>query len=106
MLFNAGRWGTGWNAFFAQADGNSRTSLNGNMKPYEHAAVDDTGYPDGLTAELAICKIKTLAAPSEPFFLGVGFFKHHLPFHAPPKYWDLYNEHYIPLNESPNLTKK
>src|SRR3546814_14209355 len=75
------------------------------MKPYEHAAVDDTGYPDGLTAELAICKIKTLAAQSEPFFLGVGFFKPHLPFNAPQKYWDLYQEDDIPLTESPALPK-
>ncbi|MFB2119704.1 sulfatase [Parapedobacter sp. 2B3] len=105
MLFNASRWGTGWNAFFAQADGNSRNSLNGNMKPYEHAAVGDNGYPDGLTAELAIHKIRTLAAQGQPFFLGVGFFKPHLPFNAPQKYWDLYHEDDIPLTESPALPK-
>lgn len=105
MLFNAGRWKTGWNAFFAQANGSNRTSLNGKMKPYEQADVDDTGYPDGLTAELAIDKIKALAAQSEPFFLGVGFFKPHLPFNAPKKYWDLYNEDDIPLTESPALPK-
>ncbi|MGV3762742.1 sulfatase [Parapedobacter sp.] len=105
MIFNAGRWKTGWNAFFARADGNSRITLKGQMKPYESAPVEDTAYPDGLTAALAIEKIKTLATQRQPFFLGVGFFKPHLPFNAPKKYWDLYDEDRIPLSESPGLPK-
>jgi len=105
MLFNAGRWKTGWNAFFAQSDGNSRLTLKGKMKPYENAEVDDTDYPDGLTAQLAIDKIRELAIQPEPFFLGVGFFKPHLPFNAPQKYWDLYQEDDIPLSESLELPK-
>lgn len=32
---------------------------------------------------------------SEPFFIAGGFFKPHLPFVAPQKYWDLYSEHEI-----------
>lgn len=101
MLFDAGKWGTGWNAFFAYADGSNREAAHKNVKPYECADVDDEGYPDGLTAKLAVEKLKTLAAKDEPFCLAVGFFKPHLPFTAPKKYWDLYDEDQISLSPIP-----
>ncbi|WP_226332606.1 sulfatase [Echinicola marina] len=99
MLLDAGKWGTGHNAFFGYADGNNRNGMNKQVKPYESADVEDEGYPDGLTANLAIKKLKELKSQKEgePFFLGVGFFKPHLPFTAPKKYWDLYDEEDIPL---------
>lgn len=103
LLFDPGKWKTGWNAFFAFADGSSRQSRKKMVKPYELAEVEDEGYPDGLTAALALTKLRELAAGGEPFFLGVGFFKPHLPFAAPKKYWDLYNESRIPLTPSPEL---
>lgn len=101
MLFNHGKWGTGWNAFFGYADGENRQSLDRQVKPYEKANVPDTGYPDGLTVTLALKKIRELAKKKEPFFLGVGFFKPHLPFNAPAKYWDLYDEDRLPLSPVP-----
>ncbi len=100
LVYDPGKWGTGWNAFFAYANGENRQSLNYQVKPYESADVPDTGYPDGLTAELALQKLGELAQKDEPFFLGVGFFKPHLPFNAPQKYWDMYDEDEIPI--SPN----
>lgn len=113
MLFDPGKWGTGWNAFFGYADGNNRNDQEGQVKPYEAGAVADTGYPDGLTATLAIQKLQQLAlagkaspsAPGQqkPFFLGVGFFKPHLPFNAPQQYWDLYDENELPLTPSPGI---
>ncbi len=103
MLFNPGKWGTGWNAFFGYANGTNRNELKGETKPYEGADVNDDGYPDGLTANLAIQKLKELAGKKQPFFLGVGFFKPHLPFNAPKKYWDLYDESKIRLTPSPNI---
>lgn len=99
FLFDPGQWETGWNAFFGYADGNNRNTLKGQVKPYECAPVGDQGYPDGLTAELAVKKIRELAGTDQPFFLGVGFFKPHLPFNAPEKYWDLYDEAQIPLTK-------
>lgn len=99
FLFNPGKWETGWNAFFGYADGNNRNAQKGMVKPYECGNTDDQGYPDGLTAELAVNKIKELAHTDQPFFLGVGFFKPHLPFNAPKKYWDLYEEEQIPLTK-------
>lgn len=98
MLFDAGKWGTGWNAFFGYADGSNRQGKKKQVKPYEMADVADQGYPDGLTADLATAKLKELKEKTQPFFLGVGFFKPHLPFNAPKKYWDLYEEEEIPLS--------
>lgn len=103
MLFDAGKWGQGWNAFFGYANGESRTSLQGQVAPFESADVDDNGYVDGLTADLAVRRIKELAKTEQPFLLGVGFFKPHLPFNAPKKYWDLYDESSLSLTATPDL---
>ncbi len=102
MLFNAGRWESGLDAFFAYGDGSSRGSRDKVVKPYECADVEnDTDLPDGLTAELAMEKMEELAkrADSQPFCLTVGFFKPHLPFVSPKKYWDLYNREDIDISE-------
>ncbi len=101
MLFNPAKWETGWNAFFGYADGENRQSMKAQVKPYEMVNVDDIGYPDGYTAELAIQKMSELAKKDKPFFLAVGFFKPHLPFNAPKKYWDMYDESKIPLSPNP-----
>lgn len=103
MLFDPGKWGTGWNAFFGYADGSNRQSRNKMVPPYESAEVGDEGYPDGLSAKLATEKLKELAAKGGPFFMGVGFFRPHLPFNAPKKYWDLYDAAAIPLTPSPDI---
>lgn len=99
--FNSGKWKTGWNAFFGYADGENRQSRHRQVKPYECGDVDDDGYPDGLTAKLALSKLRELKQKDKPFFLGVGFFKPHLPFNAPKKYWDLYDRKDIPLSPTP-----
>jgi len=106
MLFDPGKWETGWNAFFGYADGSSRTTRQGQVKPYEAAAVPDTGYADGLTATLAVQKLQQLAQQEKPFFLGVGFIKPHLPFNAPQQYWNLYDENNLPLTPSPGIPQQ
>lgn len=105
MLLDDAKWGSGHNAFFGYADGTNRNTLKKQVKPYEMLEVADNAYPDGLTADLAISKLKELKDKDEPFFLGVGFFKPHLPFNAPKKYWDLYNESDIPLSPNPFVSK-
>lgn len=103
LCFDPGKWKTGWNAFFGYADGTNRNALKGEVKPYEAADVPDEGYPDGLTAALAVDKLGELALRGKPFFLGVGFFKPHLPFNAPKRYWDLYDPLRIPPSPYPGL---
>jgi len=103
MLMDYGDWGTGWNTFFAYAHGKNRTDEQKNVRPYEAEDVPDEGYPDGLIANLAVEKLKKLARKDQPFFMGVGFFKPHLPFNAPKKYWDLYDLEDIPLSPNPIL---
>lgn len=100
-LFDPGKWGDGWDAFFAYADGSSRISMEKQVKPYEMADVPDEGYPDGLSAKLALGQLDSLAGGEKPFFLAVGFFKPHLPFNAPEKYWAMYDETRIPTTPSP-----
>src|SRR5690606_8957020 len=72
FLFDAGKWKNGWNAFFGYADGSDRNHRERQVKPYEAGEVEDDGYPDGLTAQLAIKKLQELKQRDQPFFLGVG----------------------------------
>ena len=43
-----------------------------------------------------MAKLRELKDRDEPFLLAVGFYKPHLPFNAPRKYWDLYDPAKIP----------
>lgn len=56
----------------------------------------DKSYPDGWVADEAIEVLDQLSEADEPWFFGVGFFKPHLPFAAPQKYFDLYDPDEIP----------
>ena len=72
--------------------------------------IEDIDYKDGRAAQLAIGKIAEYAISGEPFFLGLGFQKPHLPFNAPKKYWDLYDpsaivmSNYLGVRSMPNDT--
>jgi len=94
-----GEWKDPWQAFFSYAGGKARTSYynrptNRTLSPYEAADVPDDGYADGLNAEEAIKQLQSLRDTT--FFLAVGFYKPHLPFNAPQKYWDMYDPEEIP----------
>ncbi len=66
--------------------------------PYcESADVADNAYPDGQVADKTIANLKTLAKAGKPFFMACGFWRPHLPFNAPKKYWDLYKREEIKL---------
>jgi arylsulfatase A-like enzyme len=72
---------------------------------YEHANVPDNTYQDGKVADLAVKTLGELKNRNQPFFLAVGFIKPHLPWVAPQKYWDMYNESEIALAPNPFLAK-
>jgi len=74
-----------------------KLSPRGRGPAYEKADVPDDTYGDGRLAARAVANLKRLANGDEPFFLAVGFFKPHLPFVAPAKYWDLYDHENIHL---------
>ncbi|MBK1877219.1 sulfatase [Pelagicoccus mobilis] len=59
--------------------------------------VPDDAYDDGAVASAAIKTLNLLAEKEQPFFLSVGFYKPHLPFAAPKKYWDLYDPEKIEI---------
>lgn len=64
----------------------------------EDAAETDDAYWDGMIADAAV---EFLAEEhSRPFFLTVGFWRPHLPFVAPKKYWQLYNPRDLTLPAS------
>ena len=100
-----GQWGTAWNAFFAYANGKNRNDLKRQVGPTEFIAEKDEDLPDGLLAAKAKAELKRLKNQQQPFFLAVGFFKPHLPFVAPKKYWDLYDGTKIPLSPNPEMPK-
>ncbi len=63
----------------------------------ESMDVPDNAYTDGAIALSAAKLLEELSVDRRPFFLAVGFYKPHLPFVAPKKYWDLYRRNQIEI---------
>lgn len=92
------------------ADQDNITTRNNKNLPkrglsFERADVSDVTYEDGRIANRAIENLQELTNSSAPFFLSVGFNKPHLPFNAPIKYWDLYEEQSIKLPKNTHSSK-
>ncbi len=68
--------------------------------PYEASNADESEYRDHQIATRAVEHLNALKDIDSPFFLAVGFFKPHLPFCAPQKYWDLYDFDSIQVPEN------
>ena len=66
----------------------------GDIPVTEASATEDDAYWDGRIAEAASGALRELK--DAPFFLAVGFWRPHLPFVAPRKYWDLYDPQKLP----------
>ena len=91
----------GWhNYVLADTEGSRKKGL-----AFEAADVADNGYTDGKLADLAVDTLVRLNSTDKPFFLAVGFFKPHLPFNAPQKYWDLYDRAMFSLQSAPGPVK-
>ncbi|MBP1637350.1 MAG: iduronate sulfatase [Bacteroidetes bacterium] len=63
----------------------------------ECSEAPDTAFYDGAQTELALQTIKRIKNKKSPFYLALGYFRPHLPFVAPKKYWDLYDRDKIPM---------
>ncbi|MHC4945859.1 MAG: sulfatase [Planctomycetota bacterium] len=74
--------------------------------PYMDAGdVPDSAYQDGLVADRTIAELRALKQSGEPFFLACGFWRPHLPFNAPRKYWELYKREEIEMAENRHRPK-
>ncbi|OFY51485.1 MAG: hypothetical protein A2X22_03125 [Bacteroidetes bacterium GWF2_49_14] len=63
----------------------------------------DSVLYDGAQTELAIRTLSRLKNSDQPFFMALGYYRPHLPFVAPRKYFDLYDPSTIPLAANPFL---
>jgi iduronate 2-sulfatase len=70
---------------------------------WEAADVHDTLYYDGAQTELAKNALTRLSQSEKPFFMGLGYFRPHLPFAVPKKYWDMYDPTNMPLPPNPEI---
>lgn len=85
--------------------GADKPQVNGELPPSqasgrrgtENRDVADDAYYDGRIATLAIDALRNLKQRKDPFFLAVGFWKPHLPFNAPRKYWEMYERAKVPI---------
>ena len=90
----------GWrNSALGDSDGEGKGAA------WEAADVPDEGYTDGKLASRAVEKLTNLKSAGQPFFLAVGFFKPHLPFNAPKRYWELYDSVTFDLNDDGQRVK-
>ena len=100
-----GAWQRGWGIFFAYANGRHREDGGGHRDLMEFAVDNDDDLPDGLMATAAIEKLAEYGESAEPFFMGLGFFKPHLPFVAPRQDWEYFRDREVPAPDSPQPVK-
>jgi len=81
-----------WHMYEADA----RQRISGKNVAYESPDVPDDAYADGVMTDLALQRLRDFKDASQPFFMAVGFFKPHLPFNAPKKYWDMHERAKFP----------
>jgi arylsulfatase A-like enzyme len=94
-----GSWKRGWGIFFAYSGGRSREDGGGHRDLMEFTVEKDSDLPDGQLADAAIEQLQGFQKSGQRFFLGLGFFKPHLPFVAPRQDWDAIVEEDVALPE-------
>lgn len=60
----------------------------------------DNVYYDGAQTDWALEKLTKLETQNQPFFFAIGYYRPHLPFNAPKKYWDIYDRDAIPMADN------
>jgi len=79
-----------WANVFGPAPEEEEADAEAKAKAYEWTA-------DVKNASAAVAQLERWAGSGKPFFLGVGFYKPHVPLRAPKRFFDLYNPDKIPL---------
>jgi arylsulfatase A-like enzyme len=79
-----------WANLFGSVPNDEEAGAEAKAKAYEWTA-------DVKNANAAIAQLERWAGLQEPFFLGVGFYKPHVPLQAPKRFFDLYDPAKIPL---------
>jgi len=77
-----------------------RLSDRGRGLIYEIGEVPDSEYTDGRIAAKTIEDLQRLKEMGQPFMMFCGFYRPHLPFYTPKKYWDLYDREAIELADN------
>ncbi len=87
-------WREAQHIMHGYANGVARTP--GKTPALESFAGPDSAYPDAWIADEAVKNLRELASSPAPWFFAVGFFKPHLPFAAPQRWFDLHDAQKIP----------
>lgn len=67
----------------------------------ENEDLPDSAYYDGAQTDYAVRRLATLRDAGKPFFFAIGYYRPHLPFNAPKRYWDMYRRESLPLAPNP-----
>ncbi len=99
-LLPAGAWQhpRGW--MHGLAHGEIRRNAR-DMDLFQSKSGGDEIYPDGISMNEALQQLTSLSDAEHPFFLAVGILRPHLPFGAPAKYFELYNDVDLPMVAHP-----
>ena len=79
-----------WANVFHPVPGDQKIDAETNTKDYEWPA-------DVKNAKQALALLSQWAQSGKPFFLGLGFYKPHVPLVAPKRFFDLYPPEQMPL---------
>lgn len=73
---------------------------------FESPDLPDEELSDGDIGREGVAALRELSrTPDRPFFLAIGFHNPHVPWVAPKKYWDLYDDRSIPLPDNQDPPK-
>jgi iduronate 2-sulfatase len=100
-LMPVGEWKTPVGAMHGLAHGETR-KVPKELDVFQSVNGSDMIYPDGLIVEEGLHQLEDLTSGKKPFFLAIGVLKPHLPFGAPKKYLDLYEDVKLPKIKYPN----
>lgn len=75
---------------------NGRARIRGAMPPLQAFDGPDAAYPDFWVGQDAVATLRELAPSRQPWLFAVGFFKPHLPFAAPRRWFDQHAQSAIP----------